>query len=582
MVKLKYIGDRPMRVPDGSTQRLLQPGDVFNTRHEHLKKMGYFQEVGKEIPMKKTIPKNAIPQGNKKYRPFVGYTKMDRTSNPKISICIVSKDGDGVIQRCVDAIEEHVNYSDYEVLICDTGTTDKNVLEYYKKVESEKIKIFMGHTYNFSRNNNFLVRESNGEVVLFLNNDVFMTYDAVTTMMKYNNISSIGCVGHRMVFDRDHNMVQHDGQTLYYPNGEWKRLGHYNITQNIANLPTTNMEVEGVTAACLLMDKSIFNEVGGFDEGYIDVLQDVDLNLKVGRLGYKNFCIREKAIIHIDHSSRKTDDTPDSIKDYKKYQLDWIRHGPYPHARTRKDFSIQIVATKKSELEKVEKSIDSTIPYEFNFINNLGNLSYSGQALNMMMETSDSRYQFLTHQDIIFKEAEPFKKLKQIEPSLGKFGVLGIAGVALENGQIRGFNYADNRYPQIAFACETVDEFAMIVDKRNNLRFNEDLVGFHFYGADICLQALDKGLKNYCVDIEIFHNSGGDGNLTYNNNQGWLEFKELGRQLYRIYHEKHPHFATTTTLFNKMNNGASAKINFFIGSVINAIPNNEVVEDIPL
>ena len=582
MIRLKYIGDRPMRISDGGYQRVLNPGDIFKTNQVHYKKMGYFEEVDKTIPLTKVLPKNAIPRGNQMYKPFVGWDKMNRVCNPKISICIVTKDGDGIIQRCIDSINEHVTYHDYEVLICDTGTTNQTVLDYYKKIEIDGIKIFMDHTYNFSKNNNFLAQQSEGEVLLFMNNDVFLTYDAVTEMMKYNNISSIGCVGHRLVFDRDKNKIQHDGQTLYHPNGVWKRLGHYNIMHDINNVPNTNAEVEGVTAAFLMMDKSIFNKVDGFDEKYIDVFQDVDLNLKVTKLGYRNYCIREKAIIHVDHFSRKGDDTEHSITDLQKYMVDWINKGVYPYARSHKEFSVQIVATKKSELEKVLASLNSTIPYEYNFINNLGNLSYSGEALNMLMEVSDTRYQFLTHQDIIFKEPEPFKKLKQIEQTLGKFGVLGIAGVALINGQITGYNYADNRYPQIVFPVETVDEFAMIVDKRNNLKFNEDLRGFHFYGADICLNAINKGLKNYCIDIEIFHNSGGDVNLTYNNNQGWGEFKALGEQVYKIYHDKHPHFATTTTLFNKMNNGASVKINYFIGSVIDAIPNNEVVVDIQL
>jgi GT2 family glycosyltransferase len=584
-MKLRYIGDRSIVINDSGTQRRLHQGDEFDTHNTHLVKFGYFVDVNSGQHTLSNQPKkqrNSI-QTNvvKNHKPFIGYTKLERSSKAKISICIVSKDGNGVIQRCIESIFEHVKYKDFEVLICDTGTTDARVLQYYKEIKNKyNVIIHRDHVYNFSINNNYLAQQSTGDVLLFLNNDVFMTYDGVTEMMKYNNCTNMGCVGHRLVFDRDKNLIQHDGQTLYNENGSWKNLGHYNIMHNIKHIPSTNSYVEGVTAACLMVDKNIFTEVNGFDEGYVDILQDVDLNLKVGALGYDNYCIRTKALIHIDHSSRKGDETPDSKKDLVKYIKDWTSKGYYGFPKKNKKYSVLIVGTKPIEVKKVADSIKSTDPFDFIIYNNKGNFSYSGKALNILSDISSARYQFLTHQDIEFKDKEPFKKLEVAISKVGHdWGVLGIAGVTLRNGQITGYNYFEHRYPQPFFKVETVDEFAMIVDKTKGLKFNESLVGFHFYGADICLNAINKGYKNYCVDINIYHHSGGSENLTYNNNQGWREFKELGRQLYKIYGWQHPSFSTTTTLFSKISDKKTI-INFFIGGVINEIPNNEVIEEV--
>lgn len=590
-MRLKYIGDRSIVIKDGGFDRRIYPGEEFDTYNEHLVKFGYFVDVNNiradtklGYRSKKNKDFDIKSLVKKRFNPFVGMSKLDRLSNCKISICIVTKDSDGVIQRCVDSILKYVKYDDYEILLCDTGTTDRKVLSYYKSLKNnDKVRLFRGHKYNFSKNNNFLSRKSNGDVLLFLNNDVFLTYDAVSSMADYNNCSNMGCIGHRLVFDSNHRLIQHDGQVLYDNNGKWLQLGHYNIMHTLDMVPNKNSYVEGVTAACLMIDKSIFNEVNGFNEDYVDILQDVDLNLKVGALGYDNYCIREKELIHIDHSSRKGDETHESKKDLDLYLREWISKGNYNHVKTYKKYSILIAGTKKKDLEKVKSSIKSTIEYNFIFYNNKGNFSYSSKMLNLLSKISLSKYQFLTHQDIEFKDNEPFLQLEKCIDKLPNrnFGVLGIAGVKLINGQITGYNYFEHRYPEWNFPVDTVDEFAMIIDKDKGLTFDESFVGFHFYGADICLSSINKGYPCFCVNMNIFHHSGGSSNLTYNNNQGWNEFKELGFQLYEKYNKTNPNFSTTTTLFSKIADN-KGKINFFIGAHIDEIPNSDVIEDVDL
>jgi len=88
-----------------------------------------------------------------------------------------------------------------------------------------------------------------------------------------------------------------------------------------------------------MIRKELFNKVNGFDEGYKDIYQDVDLNLKVAKLGYINFCIREKALIHVDHGTRKTDATPESYKDAQKFHNDW-KTNPVPVNLVKPTYSI--------------------------------------------------------------------------------------------------------------------------------------------------------------------------------------------------------------------------------------------------
>ena len=99
-----------------------------------------------------------------------------------------------------------------------------------------------------------------------MNNDVFLTYDAVSKMVGYVLCSNIGCVGHRLVWDENKELIQHDGQIIYHPDGTWNGPGHHNLQQNVKDVSNKNVRVEGVTAAFLMVRKSIFSRVNGFDD----------------------------------------------------------------------------------------------------------------------------------------------------------------------------------------------------------------------------------------------------------------------------------------------------------------------------
>ena len=146
-----------------------------------------------------------------------------------------------------------------------------------------------------------------------------------------------------------------------------------------------------------------------------------------------------------------------------------------------------------------------------------GRYKSAAEALNIGLQTADQDLVVCCHQDVFFPEDWAKKLYINIEKakkvSCGKMGVLGTAGV-LNTGEKRGYmqdgdyGYWNEDGPRFG-PVQTVDESCFIFDKSSGLKFDERFDHFHFYGADLCLQALHKGLINFGIDAPVIHYSGG-------------------------------------------------------------------------
>lgn len=558
MALLKYIGTTQKTILLDGQKKLLEYGQVISGPI-HLAKFNDFQIIGKsksEANVDLSKPEFdglKLPVVEKdKFVPNVNYAFLDESAKPKVSICIPTKDNYEVINKCLESLYLHTKYDNFEVLICDTGTTDVNVTKLYVQYRDkygDKFQVFLNQTYNFSKNNNFLAKHAKGDVLLLMNNDIYLTYDAISTMVKYINCSNVGCVGHRLVWEAEPTKIQHDGQIIYDPAGNWVGPGHMNYKADISKISSENGIVPGVTAAFLMIRKNIYEAVGGMDENYKDIYQDVDFNLKVSKRGYVNFCVRERTLVHVDHSSRKGDATEHSAGDFNYYKKTWVIPGKYP-VETVPKYSLLICATSPNQLKTLVESIKTTDNYELVFANNRSNYMSSAQALNVLREVSRGEIIFYIHQDVTFDEPEPFTKVDAIIGRLGGFGVIGPAGVQYNGGHyIKGVDYSSQQYSFDAMKVQTLDEFCLITKRSNKLKFGEYLDHYHFYGADICCEAAERGLRNCVVNIPMTHHSGGDGNLK--SGDGYIRYKEQARKFYQKWGKKHENIATTTARFQK-------------------------------
>ncbi len=144
-------------------------------------------------------------------------------------------------------------------------------------------------------------------------------------------------------------------------------------------------------------------------------------------------------------------------------------------------------------------------------VDNTDNSMSVAKALNVGIERAVHEIVVCCHQDVLFPAGWVDTLHRQIMEVGPEFGVLGTFGVDVV-GQYAGNIKDPHNNPKLGdLPCEaqSLDEHCLVIRKSSGLRFDEELGGFHMYGADICLEATFLGLKNYVVDAWLEHLSGG-------------------------------------------------------------------------
>jgi hypothetical protein len=148
-------------------------------------------------------------------------------------------------------------------------------------------------------------------------------------------------------------------------------------------------------------------------------------------------------------------------------------------------------------------------------VDNTSNSRSAPAALNMGFAQATGKIIVFCHQDVVFPEGwiqKLYEQISIIEQTHEKWGVLGTFGVA-NNGMFAGhiIDPSGHFYCQpLPAEVQSLDEHCLIVSKDSGLCFDETIEGFHLYGADICVQALARGLTNFAIDACVSHLSSGN------------------------------------------------------------------------
>jgi GT2 family glycosyltransferase len=229
---------------------------------------------------------------------------------PKVSIVIATRDRKDLLQGCINSITGITSFRDYEIIVVDNGSQERESLEYLKDLkERGNVRVVRDDgDFNFSRLNNLGVRAASGNYVLLLNNDIEVESPSwLTEMMALVIQSGVGCVGARLWYPN--GKLQHGGVILGLGgvaahSHRGMPRGHYGYL-NRASLTHT---MSAVTGACLLVRKSLYEAVGGLDEKELVIgYNDVDFCLKVRAKGYRNLICAEADLTHHESASRGED-----------------------------------------------------------------------------------------------------------------------------------------------------------------------------------------------------------------------------------------------------------------------------------
>ena len=242
--------------------------------------------------------------------------------SPLISIVIANKDHVNDLRRCVTSILEKSTYEDYEIIIVENNSEEKETFEYYEELqENDRITIVTHEgEFNYSAVNNLGVRNAKGEYILLLNNDTqVITVNWMEELLMYAQREDVGAVGAKLYYAD--KTIQHAGVVLRL--GAHRTAGHSHYKQHRENLGYMGrlcyaQDVSAVTGACLLVKKALYEEVGGLEEDFAISLNDVDFCLKLRGKGYLNVFTPFAELYHFESVSRGLDDQGQKAQRYNR------------------------------------------------------------------------------------------------------------------------------------------------------------------------------------------------------------------------------------------------------------------------
>ena len=260
---------------------------------------------------------------------------------PEVSIIIPTKDNMVYLKTCVESIIEKTTYKNYEIIIVDNGSSDKQLIDYLKQLENRnntKTRVLRyNHQFNFSAINNYAVRHSKSRILCFLNDDTeVISNEWLSEMVSQVLRPDVGMVGAKLHFRN--GTIQHAGVIP----GLGGIAGH-----TLSQVEPTAMEFfeklqlvqnySSVTAACMVMKRKVFEELGGFDEENFKVAyNDIDLCLKAREKNYRVVWTPFARLYHHEMISRGNDRLKKNMKRYlaesKSFAKKWekyIGNDPY-------------------------------------------------------------------------------------------------------------------------------------------------------------------------------------------------------------------------------------------------------------
>ena len=244
----------------------------------------------------------------------MNHVMYDTPGDPLVSIIIPNMDHRKDLDRCIRSIMKRSSYRNLEILVVENNSKEQETFAYYDRIGKEfpQVRIIRWEReFNYSAINNFGAEQAKGEYLLLLNNDTeLMEKDSIREMLGHCMRKSVGCVGAKLFFQD--NTVQHAGIVL----GFGGFAGHVfsGLKKNDLGF-MMRAQITGnysaVTAACLMVRREVFEEVGGLTEEFAVALNDVDFCLKVREKGYVNVFTPFAQWHHYESKSRGYEDTPE-------------------------------------------------------------------------------------------------------------------------------------------------------------------------------------------------------------------------------------------------------------------------------
>lgn len=290
--------------------------------------------------------------------PYFGFYKVRYVleEEPRVSIIIPNKDEVDTLKTCLKAIEKTA-YQNYEVIIVENNSASDETFRYYDSIVSDRIKVvyYPEKGFNYSKINNFGAKHATGEYFVLMNNDIeVLGEDWLSEMLAVGVRPEVGVVGAKLYYPD--NTIQHAG-LVYGIGGSLRGIGS-NFFQGMhrdrggyMQRAKFMIDYSAVTAALMMVRRSVYEEVNGFEEELTVAFNDVDFCMKVRKKNY--LVVYQPAVeaYHYESKSRGAEDSPEKVARFTR-EIEFMRNrwetelkagDPYYNpnfSRVRADYSL--------------------------------------------------------------------------------------------------------------------------------------------------------------------------------------------------------------------------------------------------
>ena len=246
--------------------------------------------------------------------------------SPLVSVLIPNKDQKESLKKCLDSVFEKTTYSNYEIIIIENNSTESETFAYYRELQKRSnVKVITWKEgFNYSAINNFGEKEASGDYLLFLNNDVEVINPRWMEEMLGNcQRPEVGITGAKLYYPDD--TIQHAGTII----GIGGIAGHAFLNMprsrtGYLHKASIQMNLSAVTAACMMMKRSVFEQLGGFEEKLTVAFNDVDLCLRTVQAGYLVVYNPKVELYHYESKSRGSEDNEEKVRRFQR-EIEFMR-----------------------------------------------------------------------------------------------------------------------------------------------------------------------------------------------------------------------------------------------------------------
>jgi O-antigen biosynthesis protein len=229
------------------------------------------------------------------------------TTPPTVTLIVPTRNAVALLRQCIESVVLDTAYPDFDILVIDNGSNDPAALAYLRELNAAPgIEVIRDEgPFNYAALNNRAVARARGDVVALVNNDVEVCSPGwLEEMVSLALQPGVGAVGAKLLFADE--TVQHGGVLLgvggiaghahkHVP--AW-HPGYFQRAQSVQSM-------SAVTAACLVVQKRLYQEVGGLDEQHLKVaFNDIDFCLKLQAAGYRNVWTPHAVLFHHESATR--------------------------------------------------------------------------------------------------------------------------------------------------------------------------------------------------------------------------------------------------------------------------------------